>query len=214
MQALYRDLDATWERRAASLNRRLAERGLPVRSPISRRSGRSATRRSSRYNWMFQYYLRAEGLALSWIGTGRLIFSLNFSDADFEAVAERFLAAAEAMQRDGWWETGALATDRAIKRRILREMLAHAAPARDAGELSAKRRSWSEPHAHDPSGFGPPRCGSGAQRRLCSDAASTTGTGLPRRSRRSSSEMIGSATRLRCALSGPSAAPAARGGRA
>ena len=35
---------------------------------------------------MLQYYLRAEGLALSWVGTGRLIFSLNYTDADFEAV--------------------------------------------------------------------------------------------------------------------------------
>ncbi len=33
----------------------------------------------SRYNWMLQYYLRAEGLALSWVGTGRLIFSLNYT---------------------------------------------------------------------------------------------------------------------------------------
>ena len=42
----------------------------------------------SRYNWMFQYYLRAEGLALSWVGTGRLIFSHDYTDADFEAVAD------------------------------------------------------------------------------------------------------------------------------
>ena len=86
---------------------------------------------------MFQYYLRAAGLALSWIGTGRLIFSLNYSDADFEAVADRFLAAAEAMRRDGWWEPGALATDKAIKRRILREMLGQLLflPS-DAGDVS------------------------------------------------------------------------------
>ena len=32
-----------------------------------------------RYNWMLQYYLRSEGLALSWIGTGRLIFSLDYT---------------------------------------------------------------------------------------------------------------------------------------
>ena len=36
-----------------------------------------------------------------------------------------FCAAAEAMRRGGWWEVGALGSDRAIKRRILREMLAH-----------------------------------------------------------------------------------------
>ena len=47
---------------------------------------------------MLQYYLRAEGLALSWVGTGRLIFSLNYTDADFAAVADRFVAAATAMQ--------------------------------------------------------------------------------------------------------------------
>ena len=55
----------------------------------------------SRYNWMLQYYLRAEGLALSWVGTGRLIFSLNYTDADFEAVADRFVAAAES-DAAGW----------------------------------------------------------------------------------------------------------------
>jgi len=125
MQAIYRDLDATWERRTASLNRRLAERGLPLRIAHLSSVWTVCYTAASRYNWMFQYYLREAGLALSWIGTGRLIFSLNFSDADFEAVAERFLAAAEAMRGDGWWQPGALATDKAIKRRILREMLAH-----------------------------------------------------------------------------------------
>ena len=44
----------------------------------------------------YDEYLRAEGLALSWVGTGRLIFSLNYTDADFAAVADRFVAAAKA----------------------------------------------------------------------------------------------------------------------
>ncbi len=58
---------------------------------------------------MFQYYLRAAGLALSWVGTGRLIFSLNYTDADFAAVADRVLSAAREMQRDGWWWAAAAA---------------------------------------------------------------------------------------------------------
>jgi glutamate-1-semialdehyde 2,1-aminomutase len=123
MQALYRDLDATWAGRAAALNRRLSERGLPLQVAHLSSIWTVCHTKSSRYNWMLQYYLKAHGLALSWVGTGRLVFSLNFSDADFDSVAERFVAAAEAMRRDGWWETGALGTDRAIKRRILREML-------------------------------------------------------------------------------------------
>jgi glutamate-1-semialdehyde 2,1-aminomutase len=81
--------------------------------------------RPSRYNWMLQYYLRAEGLALSWIGTGRLIFSLNYTDADFQAVADRFVAAARAMEQDGWWWHPPAATNKSIKRRILKEMIAH-----------------------------------------------------------------------------------------
>ncbi len=59
---------------------------------------------------------------MSWVGTGRLIFSHNYTDAEFEAVAARFLASATAMERDGWWFP-ALATDQRIRHRILREML-------------------------------------------------------------------------------------------
>jgi glutamate-1-semialdehyde 2,1-aminomutase len=73
---------------------------------------------------MLQYYMRAEGLALSWIGTGRLIFTLNYTDEDFAAVADRFVAAAKAMQADGWWWCDPAATDKTVKRRILKEMIA------------------------------------------------------------------------------------------
>ena len=69
--------------------------------------------------------MRAEGLALSWIGTGRLIFSLNYSDADFDAVANRFVAAARTMRDDGWFWCAPRANNRSIRRRILREMIAH-----------------------------------------------------------------------------------------
>ena len=89
--------------------------------------------RPSAYNWMFQYYLRAEGVALSWVGTGRLIFSLNYTEADFEAVTDRFVAAAEAMRRGGWWWEDPLASNRKIKRRILREMVTHRLSPRRAG---------------------------------------------------------------------------------
>jgi glutamate-1-semialdehyde 2,1-aminomutase len=94
------------------------------RSPTCRRSGPCPTPSPSRYNWMFQFYLRAEGLALSWIGTGRLIFSLNYTDADFAAVTDRFVAAAKAMRRDGFWWHDPLATNKSIKRRVLREIMA------------------------------------------------------------------------------------------
>jgi glutamate-1-semialdehyde 2,1-aminomutase len=61
-------------------------------------------------------------LALSWVGTGRLIFSLNYDDVDLESVAVRFVAAAQAMRDHGWWD-GPATPNKAIRRRILREMI-------------------------------------------------------------------------------------------
>jgi glutamate-1-semialdehyde 2,1-aminomutase len=125
IRALYRDLDATWDGRAERLNRRLVDEGLPVRVANLSTVWTVLYADPSRYNWMFQFYLRAEGLALSWVGTGRFIFSLNYTEADFEAVAERFVAAARAMQRDGWWWSGPEASNRSIRRRVFKEMLFH-----------------------------------------------------------------------------------------
>ena len=122
---LYHDLDKRWDDRAEQLNTRLQEESLPVRVANMSSIWTVCYTRPSRYNWMLQYYLRAEGLALSWIGTGRLIFSLNYSDHDFDAVVDRFVAAARAMERDGWWWCNPTATNRAIKRDILKEMIAH-----------------------------------------------------------------------------------------
>ena len=123
-QAIYQDLDGTWNARAERLNARLRAEDLPVEVANLSSIWTVCYTRPSRYNWMFQYYLRAEGLALSWVGTGRLIFSLNYTEADFEAVAERFVAAAQAMQRDGWWWSHPELTNKSIKRAILKETIA------------------------------------------------------------------------------------------
>jgi len=123
VRALYWGLDAVWDGRAASLNARLAAAGLPVRVSNLSSIWTVSYLVPSQYNWMFQYYLRAQGLALSWVGTGRFIFSLNYTDADFAQVADRIVAAALDMMRGGWWWTDAQLTNRAIKRRLSRELL-------------------------------------------------------------------------------------------
>jgi glutamate-1-semialdehyde 2,1-aminomutase len=72
---------------------------------------------------MLQFYLREQGLALSWVGTGRFIFSLNFTDNDMTEVLERFVRACRHMQQDGWWWSSPELSHRSIRRQILGEML-------------------------------------------------------------------------------------------
>jgi glutamate-1-semialdehyde 2,1-aminomutase len=123
VQLTYRGLDALWNGRAAALNARFEAGNLPVRVANLASIWTVDYSRASQYNWMFQYYLRAHGLALSWVGTGRFIFSHNYTDADFAAVADRIVAAATEMDRDGWWWSDPTLTNRAIHRRLLRELL-------------------------------------------------------------------------------------------
>jgi glutamate-1-semialdehyde 2,1-aminomutase len=120
---IYAKADDVWNERAQSLNKRLEKEGLPIRVANLQSIWTVSYTQPARYNWMLQYYLRAEGLALSWVGTGRFIFSLNYTDADFAAVADKLVAAAHAMQRDGFWWWDATLTNKSIKRRILKEML-------------------------------------------------------------------------------------------
>ncbi len=124
VKAMLSDLDAVWNGRAARLNERLAAAGVPVRVANLTSVFTVLYTQPSRYNWMLQFYLRRERLLLSWVGSGRLIFSHNFTEADFDAACARFVAAAQAMQADGWWWQGPALSNKGIRRRVLREMLA------------------------------------------------------------------------------------------
>ena len=123
IQKMYSDLDHIWDQRTQSLNDQLTALDLPVRIANMSSIWTVYFTEPSRYNWMFQYYLKAQGLALSWIGTGRFIFSLNYTDSDMQVVQERFIAAAQAMKQDAWWWNGNQQSNKSIKRQILKEML-------------------------------------------------------------------------------------------
>ena len=122
-QALYEGLEERWNTHAEGFNRAFAEAGVPLRVANLSTVWTVFYTEPSRYNWMLQFYLRAQGLALSWVGTGRLIFSLNYGDDEVHAVRERFVAAARRMQEDGWWWHDPAQSNRGIRRGILKEML-------------------------------------------------------------------------------------------
>jgi glutamate-1-semialdehyde 2,1-aminomutase len=121
---LYAHVDATWGERATRMNTRLKEAGVPVQVADMSSVWTVMYTQPASFNWLFQHYLRFEGIALSWVGTARIIWSLNFSDAEFEQVLQCFVRAGLAMQADGWWWSDCVSTNKTIKRRLLREMWA------------------------------------------------------------------------------------------
>lgn len=122
--AIYEGLDERWSEHLASFNARLEAARLPVRMAGMSSVWTVLFTEPSRYNWMLQFYLREQGLLLSWVGSGRLIWSLDHRAADVDEVAEGFIRAAQAMQRDGWWlEGGSQQDNKQIRRSLLKEML-------------------------------------------------------------------------------------------
>jgi glutamate-1-semialdehyde 2,1-aminomutase len=122
VRAAYRDIDAVWDGRARDLNERLAKERLPVRVANMTSVWTTLYTEPGRYHWMLQYYLRAEGLALSWVGTGRFIFSHDLTDEGFRDIARRFVAAAAAMRDDGFWYAHPSITTASIRRRVAGEL--------------------------------------------------------------------------------------------
>ena len=67
-----------------------------------------------RYHWMLQYYMRDAGVNLSWVGTGRLLFSLDWTQAHYDDLLTRMLAACKSMKEGGWWEKPRVNVKRAV----------------------------------------------------------------------------------------------------
>ncbi len=123
IQQIYNEADAVWRQRAIRLNDALAAAGLPLQVAHLHSIFTLLYTQPGRFNWMLQFYLKVQGIELGWIGTGRFIFSLNYSDADFDAVIARVVAAGTAMQQDGWFAVIPGLSNKAIKRQFMLAML-------------------------------------------------------------------------------------------
>ena len=122
----YEALDELWDARRARLNAQLERLALPVRIVNLTSIWSVEYLAPSRFNWLLQFYLRAEGLSLSWIGTGRIIFSHDTTEKDMEVINARFVSAALRMQADGWWWTPEQSTRKSVNRVVLRELFSAA----------------------------------------------------------------------------------------
>jgi glutamate-1-semialdehyde 2,1-aminomutase len=94
------DLCAEW---VQSTNESLAKLSLPVRVMNFTTIWTVLFNQPGRYNWLLQYYLRAEGINLSWVGTGRCMSSLDFAQKDYQELETKLVNAVQTMKRDGWW---------------------------------------------------------------------------------------------------------------
>jgi glutamate-1-semialdehyde 2,1-aminomutase len=127
---LYEEMNERCTRWAQATNRRLTDLELPVRVVHLATVWTVVFTEPGRYNWLLQYYLRAEGVTLSWVGTGRCLSSMDFTEKDYEALEAKLVAAASKMKAGGWWLTAEdhPRRDRRMRTRLIREVLGSLIP--------------------------------------------------------------------------------------
>jgi glutamate-1-semialdehyde 2,1-aminomutase len=121
----YAEMNERCAQWARETNHRLADADLPLRVVHLGTVWTVLFTQPGRYNWLLQYYLRAEGVTLSWVGTGRCLSSMDFTDKDYDALGTRLLGAAHAMRADGWWLSAAEHPEREkrMRARLIREVV-------------------------------------------------------------------------------------------
>ena len=122
---LYVQAQHRCEQWVAATNKRFAAASLPLRLVHFGAVWTVLFKEPGRYNWLLQYYLRAEGVTLSWVGTGRCLSSLDFTAEDYEELQEKLFTAAQKMQADGWWLSKEQHPERekVMRAHLIREMV-------------------------------------------------------------------------------------------
>ena len=130
-EARYEEMNQRCAAWVLSTNRQLAEHALPIRVVALGTIWTVLFKEPGRYNWLLQYYLRNEGITLSWVGTGRCLSSMDFTNDDYGMLERAVVRAARQMKQDGWWLTAELnpRMERRMQVRLLREMLGSLVPA-------------------------------------------------------------------------------------
>jgi glutamate-1-semialdehyde 2,1-aminomutase len=121
---LYAEANDRCDRWVRSANNKLSQLSLPVRIMNFSTIWTVLFKEPGRYNWLLQYYLRAEGVILSWVGTGRCMSSIDFAPEHYQELQAKLVNAARAMKRDGWWlsEEQQPGREKTMKSRLIWEM--------------------------------------------------------------------------------------------
>jgi glutamate-1-semialdehyde 2,1-aminomutase len=122
---LYENANQRCTEWALSVNRAFAEHALPLRVVNLATVWTILFQQPGRYNWLLQYYLHAEGVTLSWVGTGRCLSNMAFTLQDYNELQAKVVTAALRMKQDGWWLEGVEQPMRrkAMKARLTRELI-------------------------------------------------------------------------------------------
>jgi glutamate-1-semialdehyde 2,1-aminomutase len=122
---LYENANQRCTEWALSVNRAFAEHALPLRVVNLATVWTILFQQPGRYNWLLQYYLRAEGVTLSWVGTGRCLSNMAFTLQDYNELQAKVVTAALRMKQDGWWLEGVEQPMRrkAMKARLTQELI-------------------------------------------------------------------------------------------
>jgi len=118
---LYQDMHDKVEAWVISTNKVFEKEDIPLRVASYVTVWTMLFQSAGRYHWMLQYYLRDEGVNLSWVGTGRLNYSLDFTDKDLEQVKDKMVRACRRMKEDGWWHP--IENPKKIKIALAKEMV-------------------------------------------------------------------------------------------
>jgi glutamate-1-semialdehyde 2,1-aminomutase len=121
---LYLEAKCRCEQWVRSTNESLSKLSLPVRVMNFATIWTVLFKEPGRYNWLLQYYLRAEGVTLSWVGTGRCMSSIDYTAEDYGELQAKLVKAAQSMKHDGWWlnEEQQPGRESTIRSRLLWEM--------------------------------------------------------------------------------------------
>jgi len=121
------EADKEWERMHTCIdnfiskaNKRFKEEGYPIELANWFSVWSIMFTQPGRFHWMLQYYLKDAGVNMSWVGTGRLLFSLEWQQKDYDTLLEKMLEACAAMKKGGWWNP---VEEKTIKKRLVIEIL-------------------------------------------------------------------------------------------